>query len=132
MGLTVEALDPWVINGADVERSARWYQRALGMTREDFNPKQGENPRTALKFGRQKMNLRAVGASKADWFTAEHEKADSQDLSFLTRAQPEEIIANFRKCDIAIEMGPVARRGACGTLISVYGRNPDGNLIEIV
>lgn len=88
MALTVEALDHLAINVADVERSAVWYQRALGMTREDFNPKQGNSPRTALKVGRQQINLRPVCASKAEWFTAEHETAASHDLCFLTARNP--------------------------------------------
>jgi catechol 2,3-dioxygenase-like lactoylglutathione lyase family enzyme len=32
---------------------------------------------------------------------------------------------------VAIELGPVEKRGARGTLISIYCRDPDGNLIEI-
>ncbi len=54
MRFTVDRLDHIVVNCKDVEITASWYQRVLGMEREDF----GEDGRTALKFGGQKLNLR--------------------------------------------------------------------------
>ncbi len=39
--------------------------------------------------------------------------------------------AHLEACGVAIEMGPVERTGAEGTLRSVYCRDPDGNLIEV-
>ena len=42
MALTVDALDHLVINVRDVEAAAAWYQRVLGMTREDFDPGPGK------------------------------------------------------------------------------------------
>jgi len=32
---------------------------------------------------------------------------------------------------VAIEEGPTDKQGALGTIVSVYCRDPDGNLIEI-
>ena len=84
MSLTVDALDHLVVNVRDVEAAAAWYQRVLGMTREDFDPGPGKVQRTSVKFGRQKINLRPLSASKEEWFTADHEKAGSDDLCFLT------------------------------------------------
>ena len=84
MSLTVDALDHLVINVRDVEVAAAWYQRVLGMTREDFDPGPGKVRRTSMKFGRQKINLRPLSASKEEWFTADHERAGSDDLCFLT------------------------------------------------
>jgi len=73
MSLAVDALDHLVINVRDVEAAAAWYQRVLGMTREDFDPGPGKVRRTSMKFGRQKINLRPLSASKEEWFTADHE-----------------------------------------------------------
>ena len=129
MTLVVEALDHLVANVRDVEVSAAWYQRVLGMTREDTET--GPGTVTAVKFGRHKINLRPITASKEDWFTADHESAGSEDLCFLTSATPHAVVDHLRACGVAIEEGPSEKRGAMGTIVSVYCRDPDGSLIEI-
>lgn len=131
MPLTVQALDHLVVQVSDLEASARWYARALGMTREDVPPAPGKPPRTAMRFGRQKINLRPIATSKEDWFTADHEAAGGEDLCFLTDSTPDEVVRHLRAQGIAIVTGPGLRQGAQGTLISVYCRDPDGSLIEI-
>jgi catechol 2,3-dioxygenase-like lactoylglutathione lyase family enzyme len=131
MTLTVHAIDHIVINVRDPEISASWYQRALGVMREDFVPAPGRPSRIALKFGSQKLNLRPVTARQEDWFTADHAQAGSDDLCFLTRSNPESVIRHLEAQGIAIEQGPVEKQGARGVLISVYCRDPDGSLIEI-
>jgi catechol 2,3-dioxygenase-like lactoylglutathione lyase family enzyme len=131
MTLKVRALDHLVVQVSDLGVSASWYERVLGMTREDVPPASGELPRTAMRFGRQKINLRPIAASKEDWFTADHEAAGSEDLCFLTDAPPDQVVQHLRAEGIAIVTGPGPRQGALGTLISVYCRDPDGSLIEI-
>jgi catechol 2,3-dioxygenase-like lactoylglutathione lyase family enzyme len=131
MPVKVHALDHLVINVSDVERTAEWYSKVLGMEIKVFDPGQGKTPRTSLKFGDQKINVRPRGADKVEWFTADHEAAGSDDLCFLTSAEPEEVVAHLKTCGVAIEEGPVAKQGARGTLRSVYCRDPDGSLIEV-
>lgn len=131
MTLKVQALDHLVVQVSDLEVSASWYERVLGMTREDAPPAPGKPPRTAMRFGRQKINLRPIAASKEDWFTADHEAAGSEDLCFLTDATPEQVVQHLRDEGVAIVTGPGPRQGALGTLMSVYCRDPDGSLIEI-
>ena len=63
MRFAVDRLDHLVINCRDLEVMASWYQRVLGMEREEF----GEPRRTALKFGGQKINLRPHDASPEAW-----------------------------------------------------------------
>jgi catechol 2,3-dioxygenase-like lactoylglutathione lyase family enzyme len=128
--LRVEAIDHIVINVRDVEVSAAWYQRVLGMTREEFG-REAQGPRTALRFGAQKVNLRPVSATQRDWFTAAAASPGTQDLCFLTHATPPAVVAHLQQCGITIEFGPTQKPGARGTLLSVYCRDPDGNLIEI-
>jgi catechol 2,3-dioxygenase-like lactoylglutathione lyase family enzyme len=129
MTLVVEALDHLVANVRDVEISAAWYQRVLGMVREEMQTPHG--PVVAMRFGRQKINLRPITASKKAWFTADHESAGGEDLCFLTTATPQAVVDHLRACGIAIAEGPSEKRGALGVIVSVYCRDPDGSLIEI-
>jgi len=131
MSLTVQALDHLVVQVSDLEASARWYARVLGMTREDVPPAPGKPPRVAMRFGRQKINLRPIATGKEDWFTADHEAAGSEDLCFLTDSTPDQVVQHLRALGISIVTGPGLRQGALGTLMSVYCRDPDGSLIEI-
>src|SRR5580692_11163328 len=131
MPLTVQALDHLVVQVSDVEASVEWYARVLGMTREDISPEPGKPARTAMRFGRQKINLRPVAASKEDWFTADHETVGSEDLCFLTDSTPDQVVQHLQAQGVVIVAGPGPRRGAQGTLMSVYCRDPDGSLIEI-
>lgn len=57
MRFTVDRLDHVVLTVRDIEVSASWYQRVLGMEREEY----GRHNRAALKFGGQKINLRPEG-----------------------------------------------------------------------
>src|SRR6202034_4165225 len=122
MTLKVQALDHLVVQVSDLEASAKWYQRVLGMTREDVPPAPGKPPRTAMRFGRQKINLRPVAASKEDWFTADHETAGSEDLCFLTDSTPDQVVQHLQAQGVAIVAGSGPGRGAQGTLMSVYCR----------
>ncbi len=131
MAVVVEAFDHIVINVRDVEVAAAWYQRVLGMTREDWDAGPGRGHATAMKFGRQKINLRPIAATQKQWFTGSQVAPGSDDLCFLTKATPQAVADHLRACGVAIEQGPTEKRGAMGTIVSVYCRDPDGSLIEI-
>lgn len=127
MRFTVDRLDHIVINCRDIEVSASWYQRVLGMEREEF----GEDRRTALKFGGQKINLRPHDADRKAWISGASTEPGHADLCFITAVGPENVVEHLRACRVAIEDGPVSREGALGIMESVYCRDPDGNLVEI-
>jgi catechol 2,3-dioxygenase-like lactoylglutathione lyase family enzyme len=129
VGFAVERFDHVVINCHDVEATAAWYERVLGMTRRTFGP----HHRTALTFGNQKINLRPVGAlaDDPDWVTGSVEAAGSEDLCFITHATPQRVRAHLAECGVVVTSGPVAKTGALGSMTSHYCRDPDGNLIEI-
>lgn len=127
MRFSVDRLDHLVINCAEVEVSASWYQRVLGMERETF----GRDNRTALRFGGQKLNLRPHDADSGVWHTGAVTAPGSQDLCFISTVSAEEIARHLTACGITIVEGPVQKHGALGLMNSVYCRDPDGNLIEI-
>lgn len=127
MRFTVDRLDHLVLHVSDVDRLASWYQRVLGMDREEF----GEEHRTALKFGGQKLNLRPIDARTGHWQTSRVVQAGSADLCFITAVRPQDVVGHLHGCGVAVEQGPVPKTGALGPMVSVYCRDPDGNLIEI-
>ena len=125
MRFTVDRLDHLVITCRDVEITASWYQRVLGMEREEY----GRNRRNSLRFGGQKINLRPYGSE--GWETAEIDAAGTQDICFVTTLQPDDTREHLEKCGVVVTDGPVERIGALGPMVSVYCRDPDGNLIEL-
>lgn len=128
MRFAVDRLDHLVITCRDVEISASWYQRVLGMEREEFGP----HRRTSLRFGGQKINLRPVNATQKEWFTgAAGGVPGTDDLCFIVTMKADQVAEYLRACGVTIELGPVAKAGALGPITSVYCRDPDGNLIEI-
>ncbi|MCK8783435.1 VOC family protein [Roseomonas sp. NAR14] len=126
MRFAVDRLDHLVLTCRDLEVTASWYQRVLGMERESFGP---DNKRTALKFGGQKINLHQQGEELKPHAAAPG--PGTADLCFVATVLAEDVAAHLRECGVSIEIGPVPRTGALGPFTSVYCRDPDGNLIEL-
>jgi catechol 2,3-dioxygenase-like lactoylglutathione lyase family enzyme len=125
MRFTVDRLDHLVLPCKDEEISASWYQRVLGMEREQFGP----HNRTALRFGGQKINLEQP--SDRPRTVAAAPLPGSHNLCFITAIRPMDVVGHLHSCGVAIVEGPAAKVGALGPITSVYCRDPDGNLIEI-
>ena len=106
MRFTVDRLDHLVLNVRDVEITASWYQRVLGMEREEF----GRDQRTALKFGGQKINVRPVQSDPRRWPTAQTAAPGSADLCFVTAVGPEDVIEHLRACGISVSRGRSRKR----------------------
>jgi catechol 2,3-dioxygenase-like lactoylglutathione lyase family enzyme len=125
MKFTVDRIDHIVMTCNDLTITAAWYQRVLGMEREEY----GGSNRTALRFGAQKINLHEVGSEVSPH--AQLARPGTLDLCFVIAMRPEDAIAQLHACGVSIERGPVSRIGALGDIMSVYCRDPDGNLIEL-
>ena len=120
----IERLDHLVLTVADIDRTCAFYTRVLGMEVVHF----GEG-RTALRFGRQKMNLHP--ADKIPSLVANKPTPGSADLCFITSVPLAEVTAHLEACGVRVVAGPGPRAGAIGTIQSVYIRDPDLNLVEI-
>ena len=122
--MQVESLDHLVLTVADVETSAAFFVRVLGMQRVMFGA-----GRVALQFGLQKINLHPAAAPLLPH--AARPLPGSADLCFVTHTSLDHWIAHLTALDVVVEAGPVPRTGAQGPMQSLYLRDPDGNLIEI-
>lgn len=124
----VRALDHLVLTVVSIPDTVQFYSAVLGMRAEQFTVVDGSQ-RWALKFGTTKINLHQKGREFDP--KAADPRPGSADLCFLTDAPLEDWIAHLTRRGIAIEEGPVPRTGATGPIMSVYLRDPDGNLIEV-
>lgn len=125
---TVTALDHLVLTVADIGATVDFYTRVLGMRAEAFTPVGGA-PRMALRFGAQKINLHQAGAEFKPH--AGHVQSGSADLCFLSDVPLAAWQTHLAAQGLLIEEGPVRRTGAEGPILSLYLRDPDGNLIEV-
>ncbi|WP_294621311.1 VOC family protein [uncultured Roseovarius sp.] len=124
----VDSLDHLVLTVSDIPRSIAFYETALGMVAEKFTPADGTT-RWALKFGNHKINLHQAGAEFEP--KAQCPTPGSADLCFLTKIPLSEWCTRLDQQNIPILEGPVPRTGATGLIVSIYLRDPDGNLLEI-
>lgn len=122
--MQIERLDHLVLTVRSIAATCDFYERVLGMEAITFGA-----GRRALTFGQQKINLHEQGREVDP--KAAHPTPGSADLCFLTPSRFDEIVAHLQACAVPILAGPVPRTGATGPLLSVYFRDPDGNLIEL-
>ena len=122
--MLISHLDHLVLTVKNIDDTINFYHNVLGMEVVTF-----QQNRKALKFGTQKINLHS-----ADNPLKPHAKNPTQgsaDLCFITKNDLALITEQLKLKNIAIEIGPVPRTGACGAITSIYIRDPDDNLIEI-
>ena len=128
MRALADRLDHLVITVSDIGESLRFYERALGFERELFRGPEGQ-PRFALKFGQQKINLQ--DRSTVTPTKAKQPTLGAGDFCVIAAIPLGEMLEQLRVIGVEIEAGPVTRRGALGELRSLYFRDPDGNLVEV-
>jgi len=122
--MVIDRIDHVVLTVFDLERTCDFYARVLGMKVVTF----GEG-RTALTFGRQKLNLHLSGREFDP--KALNPTPGSMDLCFITETPLAAVIEHVKSCGVKIAAGPVPKTGATGPMSSIYMRDPDGNLVEV-
>ncbi len=124
----IAALDHLVLTVTSLEWAIAFYRDILGMAVEEFQPADGTR-RYALKFGEQKINLHVAGQEFKPH--ANRPGPGPADLCFLSATDLNAWQDHLSAQGVKIEEGPLRRTGANGPLMSIYIRDPDGNLIEI-
>lgn len=122
--MQIKSLDHFVLTVRDIDVTCRFYSSVLGMEVQTF----GES-RKALQFGQQKINLHVYGREFEP--KALKPTPGSADLCFITETPLKQVIEHLEKNNVPVSEGPVSRTGAVGKILSVYFRDPDGNLIEV-
>jgi catechol 2,3-dioxygenase-like lactoylglutathione lyase family enzyme len=59
-------------------------------------------------------------------------RAGNSDLCFVWDGPIEGAVAHLERHGVEVEEGPVERHGARGAGTSVYFRDPDGSLLELI
>ena len=120
----IDRLDHLVLTVADIDATVDFYTRVLGMEAVTFGA-----GRTALAFGRSKINLHRAGHEFEP--KAHHPTPGSADLCLIAASPLDQVIEDLAAHGVPVEEGPVERTGATGPIRSVYFRDPDQNLIEV-
>lgn len=121
--IRVHALDHIVLCVADVARTCAFYRDLLGMT-----PREERPGKWSLHFGTNKISLQHAGEAPA---IARDTVPGSGNFCLLTEMPIAEVAALLADRGIAIVDGPGERAGATGPILSVYFKDPDGNLVEV-
>jgi catechol 2,3-dioxygenase-like lactoylglutathione lyase family enzyme len=118
-------LDHCVIHVSDWEVSNAFYANVLGAEMIRI----GE--RRAYRFGEQQLNVHGPGVEVTEVARLPVAPGNS-DLCFEWPGPIEDALAHLRSVGVAVEVGPVERSGARGSGRSVYFRDPDGSLLELI
>ncbi len=123
----VAGLDHVVIAVSDWERSNTFYSSVL------------DAEVVGLSFGRfayrlpggTQLNVHGPGATPHPR-AVDPVRPGNSDLCLAWDGSVDEAIEHLRSHGVEVELGPVERSGARGVGASVYFRDPDGTLLELI
>ena len=118
-------LDHCVVHVSDWERSNAFYRDVLGA--EVVPVGSG----WAYRFGSEQLNLHGPGLSPTPVASVPVPPGGS-DLCFEWDGPIEDAQTHLETRGVVIERGPVERFGAKGFGTSLYFRDPDGSLLELI
>lgn len=123
--MAVIALDHVVIHVSDWERSNAFYRDVLGarLVRRGAG--------YAYRIGAQLLNCHGPGVDP-DPVARVPVAPGNSDLCFVWDGTAEQAAEHLVGCGVVVEQGPVERAGAHGVGTSVYFRDPDGSLLELI
>lgn len=116
-------LDHFVLTVRSIAATSDFYAKARGFEAITVDG------RTALHFAGHKINLHEAGHEFEP--KARAPTPGSGDFCLISDEPVADIAARLERLGVSVEEGPVARTGARHPLVSIYVRDPDGNLVEI-
>jgi catechol 2,3-dioxygenase-like lactoylglutathione lyase family enzyme len=120
-------LDHVVIAISEWERSNAFYRQVLGVEVVEL-----DRGRYAYRLpDGQQLNVHGPGATPQPR-AADPVRPGNSDLCFAWDGTSDEAVEHLRSHGVDVELGPVERTGARGSGVSVYFRDPDGSLLELI
>jgi catechol 2,3-dioxygenase-like lactoylglutathione lyase family enzyme len=119
-------LDHAVIAVSDWERSTAFYRDILGAEVLEL-----DRDRVAFRFGEQQLNVHGPGSTPEPRARIPVAPGNS-DLCFVWPGTVADARAHLERQGVEVEVGPVERTGAQGRGTSLYFRDPDGALLELI
>jgi catechol 2,3-dioxygenase-like lactoylglutathione lyase family enzyme len=119
-------LDHCVIHVSERSRSNAFYRDVLGAELV------GDPDGVAMyRFGGHQLNVHGPGL-QPEPVARFPVRPGGSDLCFVWSGPIEGAIHHLGAHDVEVELGPVRRDGARGEGTSVYFRDPDGSLLELI
>ena len=119
-------IDHVVIAVTDWERSNRFYADVLGAELVEL-----DKGRWAYRFGDSQLNVHGPGATPHPR-AADPVRPGNSDLCFRWDGPIDAALEHLEAQGVDVELGPVERLGARGAGTSLYFRDPDGSLLELI
>ena len=130
--MALSGIDHWVMIVNDLEESAAFYQK-LGLEPIWEEKAGGESRRPIFPIGKQLLKFYSKERYEIESPTgAPNYGTGTMDCCLNWDGTVKELQDFLEKADIPIRSGPAPRRGGQGPGTSIYVRDPDGNLIEIM
>jgi catechol 2,3-dioxygenase-like lactoylglutathione lyase family enzyme len=132
--MPVRGFDHLVITVENVERAVEFYTDLLGaesLFLDEF--RHGTSPIVTLIFGDNRLNVHPSPPRAPSHLVAKRPTPGSVDVCFRWDGSVEEVVALLSERELPVVEGPVPRISADGQKgVSVYTRDPDGNLLEFL
>ena len=121
-----------VVMASDVDRSLEFYKNVLGGEAEFENAfRTGKIPVLRVRIGKAIINLQRL--NEPAYIVADRLESGTVDLCFRWSRSIQEAIDWLKEKNVDVIEGPVPRPAANGVWgQSIYFRDPDGNLLELL
>ena len=119
----IYGFDHIVLCVRNVDATLDFYRHVLGMAAREERP-----GKWSLHFGANKISVQDANDLPS---LAEKTVPGSGNFCVLTDTPMEDVITQLQSHSVEIVEGPADKAGAVGKLMSVYFRDPDGNLVEV-